>query len=238
MTPIILQANNSVESRVISHAVSLSNDYEIIRVDAKDLLKHINELKIGLPIGSVEFIQQVMTILGIEQPNIFPYPIKDHKFLSRQVDSHINDRQYLSKSMFIKPQRLKAFNGFIIEPKLTCPVDYLLYDGLVWISEVVNFLSEYRYYIQNSKVLGYARYDDNEEEGSHLIPDISMVEEYAGLVNLNHPYVLDFGVLDNGKTALVEYNDFWAIGYYHGPDSITSKQYLELLFERWKSIVG
>ena len=55
-------------------------------------------------------------------------------------------------------------------------------------------------------------------------------------LGLEHPYVLDFGVLSGGETALVEANDFWAIGLYE--KSMSSQDYLSLLNARWSSILG
>jgi len=101
----------------------------------------------------------------------------------------------------------------------------------IWLSDVVDFLSEFRYYIDNGEVVGFARYDESDEEGDNLIPDLTVVKNFVAKLNKSHPYVLDFGVLKSGETALVEYNAFYAIGLY--PDAITAKKYLELLVKYW-----
>jgi hypothetical protein len=47
-------------------------------------------------------------------------------------------------------------------------------------------------------------------------------------------YGIDFGVLSTGQTALVEANDGYALGAYE----IAEEPYTDLLFTRWKELLG
>ncbi|MGM7644396.1 ATP-grasp domain-containing protein [Nocardia sp. JW2] len=45
---------------------------------------------------------------------------------------------------------------------------------------------------------------------------------------------MDFGVLANGDTALVEVNDGYALGAYR----IAADHYTELVMARWRELLG
>lgn len=253
MNNLILQNVSTKEIRTVVQAVALSdkNEYNIIRSDIDQLNNYSEELKTGVPIGSVEFVRKAMEIAGIREPEINPYPNDEGKYLQRKVKKvdligHCFFPFYYG---FVKPTKLKQFTGFVYDPKEDSD-EYvneqkkLLYAAYmdsdsykIWISDVVNFIGEWRYYIQDEKIIGYARYDDDDENPEKLQePDKSLIKEYISKLQIKHPYVLDFGVLSTGETALVEFNDFWALGLYE--NAITPKQYLECLIERWKSIIN
>lgn len=103
-------------------------------------------------------------------------------------------------------------------------------DAPVWISEPVQWLSEWRYYVANNAVVGRARYDSNEDEAPE--PDEYTVKKCIRDMATSHPYVLDFGVLSTGETALVEANDAWAIGLY--AEALSPRDYLYFLRSRWR----
>jgi len=251
MRTIILQNVSSKEIREVSKAIALfdKDDYELIRLDISELKQHRKELIYGaVPVGSVEFCREAMKVVGIREPYINSYPniswIPYYRIISKLPVSVVLD--LVTDKKFIKPTKVKRFNGFVYDRKI--PVmeldDYtkeqvkvlltLPDNEEIWLSDVVDFLSEFRYYIDNGEIVGFARYDDSEEEGDHLIPDLTVVKNFASKLSKSHPYVLDFGVLSSGETALVEYNAFYAIGLY--PDAITAKKYLELLVKYWDHI--
>ena len=252
MNNLILQNVSTTEIRTVVQAVALSdkNEYNIIRSDIYQLNNYSEELKTAVPIGSVEFVRKAMEIAGIQEPEINPYPNIEEKYLQRKVEKIdlIGDCFFPFYYGFVKPTKLKLFTGFVYDPKNDSD-EYLneqkelLYEAYmdsndadkVWVSDVVDFIGEWRYYIKNEKIIGYARYDEDGENPEELQePDKSLIKEYISKLEIKHPYVLDFGILSTGETALVEFNDFWAIGLYE--NAITPKQYLECLIERWKSI--
>lgn len=235
MIDLIVQNTSTYEVRSVIHAVSLSDEYKIIRCDISDVSKHT-----GIPIGSVEFVREYMITHNIQEPIINPYPVTDWKFLKRNIHKRIGLNGYtLYDKFFVKPCKLKLFNGFVYDPdkinefateQLKILSSYP--EEPLWISNVVEFISEWRFYIQDNQILGYARYDERDEETS--LPDINLINEYIQRLDLKHPYVLDFGILSTGETALVEYNDAWAIGLYY--ESLSPKQYLSFLVKRWETI--
>lgn len=248
MRTLILQNVSTKEIRTVVQAVAIADkgEYKIIRVDISDLESYSQELKTATPIGSVEFVRKAMEIAGIKEPEINPYPITDEKYLHRKVRK-IEHCFFPFFDGFVKPTKLKQFTGFVYDTKddfdeYLNEQKELLFEVYrntdksksyeVWTSDIVDFLAEWRYYIRNEKIVGYARYDDNEEEIQE--PDISLIKEYISKLEIKHPYVLDFGILSTGATALVEYNDFWSIGLYE--NALSPKDYLEMLIERFDDI--
>ena len=49
-----------------------------------------------------------------------------------------------------------------------------------------------------------------------------------------HSYTLDFGILENGKTILIEVNDAFAIGNY----GLEPSDYYYFIRNRWLQITG
>lgn len=245
MKTLILQNVSTKEIRTVVQAVALAdkNEYYIIRSDIDDLEKYSEELRSAIPVGSVEFVRKAMEIAGFKEPMIDPYPLfvdEEHTVFRRklQLKKHINNNLSEFEGKFVKPFRLKEFNGFVYDSSDTSEYtieqknQFLKTENYIWVCDPVDFLAEWRYYIRNGHIVGYARYDENEEEIQE--PDGSLIQEYISKLSIEHPYVLDFGVLPTGETALVEYNDFWAIGLYE--DALSPKVYLEMLIERIESI--
>ena len=84
-------------------------------------------------------------------------------------------------------------------------------------------------------ILGSARYDSEGHDDAPS-PCLDVVRACVATMGLGHPYVLDFGVLANGETALVEANDAFAIGLYRG--ALSPRQYLAFLQARWSFLRG
>lgn len=256
MKTLLLQNVSTIETRTVKQAVCLSDkhEYNIIRLDIDSIISYWHVDSSYVPIGSVEFVREFMRIKSIKEPEIDPYPNRDYRFLHREISTS-NLKEILksffifdsSYKKFIKPKKVKLFTGFIIgtDSSQIYSSDFL-YEQIcallrypeeeLFVSGVVDFLSEWRYYIQDNKVIGYARYDEEGEDDAPE-PVLDVVQEYAGLLNKQHPYVLDFGVTSNYDTVLVEYNAPWAIGLYG--NAITPKQYLKFLIDGWEqSVLG
>lgn len=240
---IIRQANNSsVESRLAIH-YALMQDIEVKSVGI-DALKDNQDLLVEkdlLPIGSVEFIREIMSLNGINEPDNLSYPQCMNEFLGRKVES--STVKNIKKNGFIKPQKIKAFTGFVLNESLNSH-DLEQFETFktmdpeepVWISEPVSWVSEYRYYVFNKNIVGAGRYDDGSDDAP--MPDKEVVSRALEACNtsgcLPIAYSIDMGVLGTGETALVECNDAWALGFYKG--TLSKEMYLRMLFERWQEI--
>lgn len=253
---VLLQNLSTYETRAISQACMLT-DTPVHRASL-EMLKHLfnfeTELKRGdlIPVGSVEFVRECMHIMGIEEPEWYCYPEKLESFLQRNVSivtaAYVRSHTGYTKAApcFIKPaDQTKLFNGFVWYPNNRNEdynehdieqleiVQTLDYKTRIYLSEIVDFHSEWRFYIDDNKIIGSARYDDGNEDA--LPPELDVVYQMIEAMPMLHPYTLDVGRLSTGGTALVEVNDAWAIGLYGR--ALEPKAYLEFLGKRWQSIV-
>jgi len=184
------------------------------------------------PIGSVEFCLEYMHQIGSMPPMSISYPNEFMPFLKRSVD--FTTYRNVPDNYFVKPyEKTKLFNGHIkgnsIE-SLPKGVD----NELVWMSEPVVFLAEWRYYVMNNEILGFSRYDDSDE--NHEPADVRYVSEIIKLFkDAPVSYAIDIGLLDNGEYALVEVNDAWALGFYNWGD-MTPDNYAKMIEARWEQM--
>lgn len=240
-----------IEKRVIRHASNL--------IDSKLHFASLNSLTLGsirqdvpaqaVPVGTVEFVTAVMFAREIAEPIHISYPkcLRSQRFLKRAIrQGEFSDA---AGNVFVKPRYdVKRFTGALLPELISHPNTFTLADDYpVWISEPVKFVSEWRYYILRDQIIGAGRYDDGDDGAP--IPDINLIHSAVAAMELNFSpagYALDFGVLDNGETALVEVNDGWALGYYKGEQhpriefegACSSVDYARLLHARWIQLLS
>lgn len=219
-----------------------------------------------LPVGSVEFVRAAMSTLGVREPEPMGYEgLQD--YLQRHASrTTVGALAELRVPAFIKPVATKLFTGFVYDPVLAAEHDLaagsdhvaeqmaalrkLRPDTPLWICDPVHFQCEWRYYVDASgRILAQARYDADGPDDAPL-PSAEVVRCAIDALVMHlaargdpHPFALDMGVLDNGRTACVEANDAWAIGLYGhartpaGTDW-SARGYVEFLHQRWRTMVA
>lgn len=99
----------------------------------------------------------------------------------------------------------------------------------VYCSEVVKWLSEYRVFVMEGEIVGIKHYcgDPTVMIDLHTVSDAVnlLTESNQGTVG----YAVDFGVVEGGITALVEWNDGFSLGSY----GLDKRIYTELILTRW-----
>lgn len=250
MFSILRQAGTSHIESMVAAQHAMTADVPIKTVPLDSLGDHAGALRQGttVPIGSVEFVRQAMAIAEIAEPENLSYPDVLRPYLRREV------RQRRAGSVlghwFIKPTTTKTFTGFVFDtlgnPEHLSGYDRAQYneflslpaETLVWVSEPVTWLSEFRFYVIDGEVRGEGRYDDAPDEMP--VPDYFTVGEMAAALTKTPgapvAYSLDVGVLDSGETALIECNDAWALGYYKG--TMSRRDYIEMLWRRWEQLIN
>ncbi len=244
---ILLQRVSTFETRAILYATSIGNRrIDVERLDTADLDNHQADLASGnvLPVGDVQFIRRAFDVAGIEPPEPMSYPQGiDHLLHRRVTRSTLGAALAMTGPTFIKPVETKLFTGYVngagdanghqaeqLALAAKCPLD-----TPVWTSDVVRFVCEWRYYVQGKLIIGEARYDPDGHEDAPL-PNRFVVSNAIVSLHLPHPYTMDFGVLEDGQTALIECNDAWAVGLYD--HALAPSAYLSFLWARWQSLKG
>jgi hypothetical protein len=122
---------------------------------------------------------------------------------------------------------LAVYEADDMEPAAALPDDYE-----VLVSEYVTFVSEWRCFVRRGRVLDLCRYQGD----VFRYPDPNSVKAAVAEYTRTAPaaYGIDFGVLTDGRTVLVEVNE----GYSLNPYGLESMEYSELLEARWLQLMG
>ena len=192
--------------------------------------------KTNILVGSVEMLSKW---LSINQFNV-PTPIPSHvcnSFMGRPTHIRPMSNAYdlVEKGpIFVKPAyEIKAFTGFVATDACMLEVFSQNYQGDVMIQPVIDIVSEYRCYISNDKIVGLKHYDGDPLAFPNPTTIIDCIKESLQHIDY-HSFVLDFGVLADGKTILVEANDAWAIGNY----GLDPQKYYLFIRDRWLQLTG
>jgi len=192
-----------------------------------------------LPVGGVRFVHAALAAAGapIPEPINYPPALRRSKFLHRTVfPVEMNHAALLAEqggAMWVKPAgHSKEFEPG--DPRET-PGGFI--DAMVWASERVRFLCEWRCYVCHGQILFRERYDGGRDDAPE--PHWPLVDEMVAAYEPEAPvaYGLDVGVLASGATALVEVNDGYALGFYGPCLAERARSYLDLLNARWEQLL-
>lgn len=186
--------------------------------------------------GYIGDVLKALQVMGLDPPLLLDYPEVLKPFLRREVYQTtfgaFRDVKHAGP-LFIKPAKdHKLFTGLVWEGTreqrfLLGPVQN---DVPIWVSEPLNFVSEYRTFILNGEVLDCRRYKGDWSKA----PDRLIVSAAVAFMNSVAPvaYCLDFGITDKGETTLVEAND----GFAMGPYGLAPPQYACMIASRWREL--
>lgn len=175
-------------------------------------------------IGSIPFVHQRLRSSGAKPPLPNDYPESVREFLHREVtrttlrEARVDIDEY-GKGLFVKPAtKLKRFTGFVANFAYDHRFNGAGGRTEVWVSNPVNFVSEWRVYSVGGDVLAVGSAPSNPSDPS--MPNRDVIDEIAqrlyempaGFAGL----CFDVGVLDTGQTALVEVNEGYGFGAYEG----------------------
>ena len=189
--------------------------YNIVVAFIEDTNKYFNKLGIP-PKRNINIPGELLSFAGRDY-----YYTKMEEF-----------RQFPQFSSFVKPVYAKRFVAGVIKNQEA--LDVYLKDvqdeEKVMVSEVVNFVSEYRGYIINGELKGIKYYIGD----IRIFPNMPIVDEaIAAFKNAPAGYSMDFGITDKGETLIVECNDGWSLGNY----GLNDTTYTSLLSARWLEIM-
>jgi hypothetical protein len=177
--------------------------------------------------GTIPMVHAALARLKVPVPEPDDYPAELEHHLHRRVwRTTLGDPD--AEGCFVKSVKLKRLPGFVMDGRYS---DYLHSGGMsrktpVWASSPVRWVTEWRCYVADGKLLGTHHYDGRPD----VAPDEDVVRQaISEWTSAPRGYVLDFGVLDTGETALVEANHGYSVGNYGIPPS----SYLDLLAAFW-----
>ncbi len=188
----------------------------------------------NLVVGFVEDTLKYFEKLGIPKMDALNIPFQLQNYCGRTIEyTTIGLAKALDYyPIFVKPVITKQFVAGVLKGKED--FNYYLRDvpneTKIMVSDVVDFVSEYRCYVTKGILKGVKHYIGD----FRVFPDMRVID---GCINdyLGYPagYTIDFGVTQDGKTLLIECNDGWAIGNY----GLSDNDYAGLLAARWLQIM-
>lgn len=194
--------------------------YKIIAFDGDDMENTLSNKSINpktdICIGSVQATEKFFELCGIPIPESISYPTELVQFLGRRV--FLTTIKGLTDliPIFAKPaEEIKKFTGDVIQSEkhiLNLKIfDKCVDETLVYASDIMEFVTEYRVFVSHGKIYGMKHYKGNEFKMVDYDKIMEMVDAYK---NCPSAYTLDVGLNEKGETLLVEVNDMWAIGSY------------------------
>lgn len=199
-----------------------------------DDIENLQDL--GPEVGIVGYIGDVWRALhklGLPKPEPLDYPDDLHYLLGREMEQARlgNVRNRTNSGVFIKPVRHKVFTGFIATGSFQDSIRLAPYDPdeMVWLSPVMDFVSEYRCCVLKGAILGVNIYKGDWSKA----PSRKVVEgAVAAWKGQPVAWTLDVGVTSNGETLLVEVNDGYSFGSYGLPSTL----YAQMIEARWEEL--
>jgi len=211
------------------------NDFEL-----SDLIDCETFDKNDIIIGSVESTRTFWNAVGTKIPKYIGYPECLNEFYGRTIKrTRFGKIKAEDLPIFIKPAYdIKLFTGFVLEKSATlCNIGMYYSDvnpnTLVYTSNPIEIISEYRCFIHKNKLVGIKHYDGEFTNFPDIYTIYCIIEKYCQESPIS--YTLDIGIVKEGdtfKTILIEINDFWAIGGY----GLDGKTYVRMLIDRFQEI--
>ena len=177
----------------------------------------------GIPVGSVDFVNRALELLGLDEqtPLLIPEKLNCNALLSRKIG--IYAKEYLPE---LFQEHDKLFLKSAIELKSSYTGIYKKGDPLpsgigFFVSEVVDFKSEWRCFVYKGKLVALKHYDGN----PFLVPDKEIIYHSINRIKDDiDAFTLDVGVIETptckNKTAIVEVHNFTSCAFYGFEDQI------------------
>ena len=211
-------------------AMELGLDYKLVTFEEVQSGKWDNLIRTHLFVGSVEFMTEVFSRVGIEQPRLPMNNLREFK------EMKLKDFIY-TEPVFIKPKSIKAFTGFVVDEVSKSMIGGLDGELDIIVQEVLpSIKSEWRCYVFNGKIVDVRHYSgDIYGDTEYIVRTYNRNQIYL-LVGDGMPetFVIDIAFRGGGKgVTVIEFNDMWAIGNYGVPNDL----YVRMLKQRYFDII-
>lgn len=193
-------------------------------------------------VGFVGTVRRYLAQLGVPDPHVDSAPEPLLPFFRRriwtttmgEIRNRLDTFDFQSESIFIKPRRNhKLFTGHVLGPKFADLIQTasVADDVELLASEVVDYVSEYRGFILDRKLVGFRHYNGD----FRRIPDTQVIDDALAAWGEDIPAAcsIDLGLRRDGSTDIVEVNDAFALGGY----GLRSLLYARMIEARWCEMV-
>jgi len=189
--------------------------------------------------GGLRTVESAMKQIGMRLPVANNLPDELQEFFGRKIRKttlgEVRSQWQTTRpdSCFMKPlDQNKLFPAIaLFDHDDLATLDALADDVRVLVSEYVLFESEWRAFVVSGEIVGLSHYQGD----CFVFPNGDTVKSAVRQFrSAPAGYGIDFGVLSNGRTVLVEANDGYSLGSY----SLNSVDYTRLLEARWAELAA
>jgi hypothetical protein len=197
----------------------------------------IDRVKINV-CGRIPVVLRALHRLGITPPELPSIPSQLAAFAAREISTatlgDVRSWVNAGQRIFIKPlpSDRKLFPGKPLkEFRDLISTRHLPDEQIVVTSEIVEFQSEYRAFVMDGEILGIHYYKGN----IRLFPDFTVIDRaIAAYTSAPAAYAINFGIVADGRTLLVETNEAHSLGCYGLPEL----RYSSLIERRWQELLS
>lgn len=198
-------------------------------------IEEVPASRYNIVVAFIEDTNKYLERLGIGPKIALNIPTELEKYTGREIRymtmcEFMNDNQI---PIFVKPaRRSKEFQAGVLTKQESKKMFFHEHpdDTPVLVSEVVDFISEYRGYVIDGELKGIKHYLGD----FRIFPNMEIVDSAISDYKTQPAgYSIDFGVTNDGKTLLIECNDGFSLGNY-GLNDVT---YSTLLAKRWLELM-
>ena len=200
--------------------------------------------------GGFPIYRKVAKKIGLPDLQFDSYPEILKPFLKREVSVSTINELYISLEtefapIFVKPKsHTKLFTGVPVKRRLDLLKipENIKDDTEIYLSEIINFISEYRVYVdQDNLNFSNGIVDCKCYNGNCLtFPDVNVIKKVVKFYNANgapRVYGIDFGVVETPQgqeTILVEVNG----GLYLGSYGVNPYLYSQMMEHAWIDLLS
>lgn len=203
-----------------------------IKDENEILLSNIKSLKVLFADTSI-----TQQLIDYDVPT---YPEWLNSFYNRKIEKvNVNELGLNDCPYFVKPYyNDKSFSATVVKDKydLSYIKEFVQKDNLVYKCQSVQFVNEYRLFIEKNKLFAIqesSEYILNESIIQSQTPSSVFINKILQTIPNKYPYiVIDVGMLDDGTWCVVEANPPYAISSYGLPID----KYYEYCSNVWQSI--
>lgn len=186
--------------------------------------------------GYIQDVHEGLRLLGRPIPENVDYPLELQPYLGRSFGvSTLGAVRSMTEPIFVKPQEHKKFTGFVWRNDASSRMWAVTIpdETPVFVSEVVEFVAEFRAFILGHDILDVRPYKGDWSKGPHrgIVEQAAKVHREAGAPVA---YCCDWGVTSDGRTLLVERNEGYSCGSY----GLRPPLYATFLAARWYEMAG
>lgn len=199
-------------------------------------IEEVPTSKYNIVVAYIEDTNKYFERLGLPPKMALNIPNELEKYTGRKI-RYMTMKEFKEDSeipIFVKPARKsKEFVAGVLTKQSSKELFFKDHsdDTPVLVSEVVDFVSEYRGYVIDGELKGIKHYLGD----FRIFPDMKVVDNaIADYKTQPAGYSIDFGVTSDGRTLLIECNDGWSLGNY----GLNDTTYSTLLSKRWLQLMN